>query len=181
MVHDIHNSLHNKLYGKLISFKKQIGLVEDADKDLYHSAILLKNMAIVRKEYPVSLDFMIEELSKGSGKLRPVFQEMLTIYRSGKYDDAFIYFEENVSSGYAAGFSSILSKMDKINPFELISQLDVFISIIMESRTTQAMKQAEKRSLIVTAFATASELVCLVNFCVVAVFLDTLSKLRFIY
>jgi hypothetical protein len=71
--------------------------------------------------------------------------------------------------------------MDKINPFELVSQLDILISVIREERITKAMKQAERRSLIVTAFATASELVCLVNFCVVAVFLDMLSKLRFIY
>ena len=181
MVHDIYNSLHNKLYGKLISFQKQIGLIDDAEKDLYHSAILLKNMAIVRKDYPVSLDFMIEELSKGAGKLRPVFQEMLTTYRSGRYDEAFRYFSDSVKSEYAVSFVSVLSKMDKINPFELVSQLDILISVIREERITKAMKKAERRSLIVTAFATASELVCLVNFCVVAVFLDMLSKLRFIY
>ena len=181
MVHDFYIGLHNKLYSKLISVAKQIGLVEDAEKDLYHSAILLKNMAVVRKDYPVSLDYMIEELSKGSGKLRPVFQDTLTIYRSGRYDEAFSYFSETVSSDYAEGFASILSKMDKINPFELVSQLDVFISVIKEARITAAMKQAERRSLIVTGFATASELTCMVNFCVVVVFLDMLAKLRFIF
>ena len=181
MVHGLYTGLHNKLYSKLISVAKQIGLVEDAEKDLYHSAILLKNMAVVRKEYPVSLDYMIEELSKGSGKLRPVFQDTLTIYRSGRYDEAFSYFSETVSSDYAEGFASILSKMDKINPFELVSQLDVFISVIKEARITAAMKQAERRSLIVTGFATASELTCMVNFCVVVVFLDMLAKLRFIF
>ena len=71
--------------------------------------------------------------------------------------------------------------MDKINPFELVSQLDVFISVIKEARITAAMKQAERRSLIVTGFATASELTCMVNFCVVVVFLDMLAKLRFIF
>ncbi len=138
-------------------------------------------MAIVRKDYPVSLDYMIEELSKGSGKLRPVFQDTLTIYRSGRYDEAFSYFSETVSSDYAEGFASILSKMDKINPFELVSQLDVFISVIKEARITAAMKHAERRSLIVTGFAAASELTCMMNFCVVVVFLDMLAKLRFIF
>ena len=181
MVHDIFNSLHNKLHGKLISFQKQVGLIDDAEKDLYHSAILLKNMAIVRKEYPVSLDFMIEELTKGSVKLRPAFQEMLTIYRSGRYEEAFRYFSDSVKSEYSEAFVSILSKMDRINPFELVSQLDILISVIKEERITRSMKQAERRSVIVTAFAAASELICLVNFCVVAVFLDMLAKLRFIY
>lgn len=181
MVHDISNSLHNKLYGKLISVAKQIGLVEDTEKDLYHSAILLKNMAIVRKDYPVSLDYMLEELSKGGGKLKPVYQDTLNIYRSGRYDEAFSYFSNIVSSEYASGFASILSKMDKINPYELVSQLDVFISVIKESRITASMRQAERRSLIITGFATASELLCMVNFCVVVVFLDMLAKLRLIF
>lgn len=138
-------------------------------------------MAIVRKDYPVSLDFMMEELSKGAGKLRPVYQEMLNIYRSGRYEEAFSYFTGSVKSGYSATFVSILSKMDKINPYELVSQLDILISVIKEDRITQSMKQAERRSVIITAFATASELVCLVNFCVVCVFLDMLAKLKFIY
>ena len=181
MVHNFYTGLHNKLYNKLISVAKQIGLVEDAEKDLYHSAILLKNMAIVRKDYPVSLDYMIEELSKGAGKLRTVFQDTLTIYRSGRYDEAFSYFSSAVSYDYADGFASILSKMDKINPFELVSQLDVFISVIKEARITASMKQAERRSLIITGFATASELTCMMNFCVVVVFLDMLAKLRFIF
>lgn len=181
MVHDIYNSLHNKLYDKLISFSKQIGLVEDAERDLYHSAILLKNMAIVRKDHPVSLDYIIEELSGGAGKLRPVFQDMLTIYRSGRYEEAFRYFGDSVKSAHAGSFASILSKMDSINPYELVSQLDILISVIKEARITDAMKQAERRSLIITGFATASELICMVNFCVVAVFLDTLDKLKFIY
>ncbi len=138
-------------------------------------------MAIVRKDFPVSLDFMMEELAKGAVKLKPVFQEMLTIYRSGRYEEAFTYFRETVRSDYSGSFSSLLSKMDRINPYELVSQLDILISVIKEDRMTRSLKQAEKRSLIVTAFAAASELVCLVNFCVVAVFLDMLSKLRFIF
>ena len=138
-------------------------------------------MAIVRKDFPVSLDYMLEELSKGSGKLKPVFQYTLNIYRSGKYDEAFGYFSDAVASEYASGFASILSRMDKINPYELVTQLDVFISVIKEARITASMKQAERRSMVITGFAAASELICLMNFCVVVVFLDMLAKLKFIF
>ena len=138
-------------------------------------------MAVVRKDYPVSLDYMIEELAKGSGKLKPVFQDTLSIYRSGRYEEAFSYFANTVSSQYAEGFASILSKMDKINPYELVTQLDVYISVIKEARITASMRQAERRSLIITGFAAASELLCLVNFCVVVVFLDMLARLKFIF
>ena len=181
MADDIFISLRNKLYRKLIFVGKQIGLVDDSEKDLYQAAILLKNLAIVKKEYPVSLDYMLEELTRDSGTLKPVFQETLSIYRSGKYDEAFRFFGNSVRSKYGRNFAMILSKLDKINPYELVSQIDVYIGVIREVRTTEAMKQAERRSLIVTVFATASMFTCLINFCVVVVFLDTLAGLRFIF
>lgn len=173
------NSLRNKLYGKLISFGKQIGLVEDSEKDLYQAAILLKNLAIVRKDYPVSLDYILEELAKDSGTLKPVFQKTLSIYRGGRYDEAFKYFADSVRSRYGKNLAMILSKMDKINPYEIVTQIDVYIGIIREVRTTEAMKQAERRSLVITAFATASVFTLMINFCVVVVFLDTLNNLQF--
>ncbi len=181
MAHNIIIGLRNKLYRKLIFIGKQIGLVEDSERDLYQAAILLKNLAIVRKEYPVSLDYILEELSSDAGTLKPVFQETLVIYRSGRYDEAFKFFAGAVKSRYGKNFALILSKLDRINPYELVSQIDIFIGIIREVRTTEAIKQAERRSLVITAFATASVFAVLVNFCVVVVFLDTLSNLRFIY
>ena len=173
------NSLRNKLYGKLISFGKQIGLVEDSEKDLYQAAILLKNLAIVRKDSPVSLDYILEELAKDSGTLKPVFQKTLSIYRGGRYDEAFKFFADSVRSRYGKNLAMILSKMDKINPYEIVTQIDVYIGIIREVRTTEAMKQAERRSLVITAFATASVFTLMINFCVVVVFLDTLNNLQF--
>ena len=138
-------------------------------------------MAIVRKKYPVSLDYILEELSRGSSKRRPVFQKMLSLYRSGRYDEAFEYFEGSVNSKYSGIFVSLLSKIDKINPYELASQLDIYIDAVREARVTTQMKQAERRSLIITAFAASAVLAGLVNFCVVVVFLDTLSGLRYIF
>ena len=138
-------------------------------------------MAIVRKDHPVSLDYMIEELSKGSRDLRPVYQKTLSILRSGRENEASRYFTEAVASPRAGDFASILFKMDKIDPYELTSQLSVFIEIMREIRVTKAMKQAERRSLIITAFAACSALCALVNFCVVVVFLDTLSGLKYIF
>ena len=84
-------------------------------------------------------------------------------------------------SRYGKSFAGLLSKMDRINPYELVSQIDVFIGIIREVRTTEAMKQAERRSLIVTVFAAASVFTIMINFCVVVVFLDTLSNLQFYF
>ena len=135
----------------------------------------------MRKEYPVSLDYMLEELSRDSGSLRPVFRETLSIYRSGKYDEAFRFFGDSVKSRYGRSFARMLSKMDKINPYEMVSQIDIFIGLIREIRTTEAMKHAERRSIIITIFATASMFACLVNFCVVVVFLGTLANLRFAF
>ena len=181
MVHDFIIDLHNKLYGKFISIGKQIGFIADHDRDLYHSAILLKNLAIVRKDYPVSLDYMLEELSRDAGSLTPIFQETLSVYRSGRYDEAFGFFAKAVRSRYGRSFASLMSKMDRINPYELVGQIDIFLGVIREVRMTASMKQAQRRSLVIMALAAASALCVLVNFCVVVVFLDTLENLRFIF
>ncbi len=133
----------------------------------------------MRKDYPVSLDYILEELAKDSGTLKPVFQKTLSIYRGGRYDEAFKYFADSVRSRYGKNLAMILSKMDKINPYEIVTQIDVYIGIIREVRTTEAMKQAERRSLVITAFATASVFTLMINFCVVVVFLDTLNNLQF--
>ena len=181
MVHHLLNTLHNKLYGKLILFAKQAGLVEAPEKDLYHAAILLKDLCIVRKYHPVSLDYMLEELSHSSGSLKPVFQKTLALYRTQGSDAAFRYFSDRLDSKYARNLALLMSKMDKIDPAELVSQIDIFIGIIREVRTTEAMKTAERRAAVCTFLAAAAFFALMIDFLVVVVFMDTLESLRFLY
>lgn len=181
MVHDLINTLHNKLYGKLIFFTKQAGLVEAQESDLYHAAILLKDLCIVRKHHPVSLDYMLEELSMDSGSLRPVFQKTLSLYRAQDSSKAFRYFAERMDSKYGRNFALLLSKMDKIDPAELVTQIDIFIGVIREVRVTASMRAAERRAALCTFLAASACFAVLIDFLVVVVLTDTLESLRFLY
>lgn len=181
MVHGILNTLHNKLYGKLVLLAKQAGFVEAPEKDLYHAAILLKDLCIVRRYHPVSLDYMLEEMSVGSGTLRPLFQKTLALYRTKDSEKAFEYFGNRLDSKHGRNFAMLMSKMDRIDPAELVPQIDIFIGVIREVRTTEAMKASERRAALCTFLAAAAFFALLINFLVVVVFMDTLESLRFLY
>jgi len=181
MAHNFIYTVRDFCHGQFVLFRVKAGLIGSKDKDLYQSAILLKNLSIVRKEFPLSADYMMEEISKMSGSLKPVFQEMLSIYRGGDPESAFDFFEKAVDTKNGTSFSMILSKLDKINPGELVTRLDVFIDMVREARKTQAIREAERNAVVSTALSTALILSLLINFCVVVVFLDTLNTLNSIF
>ena len=150
---------------------------KELDDELYDSCITLKNLAIVQKEQPLSGDFILEQLLDNSKKLKPIYSEMLSLYRSGKDDEAFSLFNRRIGTKTAKNFAMILSKLDKINPNELIEQVVVFQEIVSEQRLTKGVKKADQDSIITTVFATATIFAILLNFAVVVVFMDTMSAM----
>lgn len=115
---------------------------------------------------------------ENSGRLRPVYEEMLTLYRSGRDKEAFQTFAERTGSRTGRNFAAILSKLDRINPSELVKQMEVFQNVMAEERMTSALRSAQRRSIIATVWATAAVFALLINFAVVVVFLDALSMLE---
>lgn len=148
------------------------------DEELYGSVITLKNLAIVQKERPFSADYIYEALMENSGRLRPVYEEMLTLYRGGRDKDAFEVFAERTGTRNGRNFAAILAKLDRINPAELVKQMEVFQNVMAEARMTEALKSAQRRSIIVTVWAAAAVFALLINFAVVVVFLDALTMLE---
>ena len=53
--------------------------------------------------------------------------------------------------------------------------------MMAEKRMTQAMKIAQRNSVLTTVWSTATVFAFLINFAVVAVFLDTLTMLKTIF
>ena len=115
---------------------------------------------------------------ENSGRLRPVYEEMLTLYRGGRDKDAFEVFAERTGTRNGRNFAAILAKLDRINPAELVKQMEVFQNVMAEARMTAALKSAQRRSIIVTVWATAAVFALLINFTVVVVFLDALTMLE---
>ena len=118
---------------------------------------------------------------ENSSSLKPVYEEMISLYRSGRDEEAFRVFGERTGSRTGRNFAAILSKLDKINPAELVKQMEVFQNVMAEERMTAALKSAQRNSIIATMWATAAMFALLINFAVVVVFLDALATLESLF
>jgi len=148
------------------------------DREIFSSCLLLKNLAVMKQDAPVSADYMLEQLKDNSFLLRHVYEDMIRDYRNGDYENACLRLKAEVGSRAAALFSHILSKMDQVNPAELVSYMHSFEESFEEERMTQAMKSNERKSLICTAASMAAVLAVLMNFTAVAVFMNMHDMLQ---
>ena len=151
------------------------------EPELFDSCITLKNLALVCIEKPLSADFIYETLMENGGRLKPVYTEMLSLYRLGAGEKAFETFGKRIGTSSGKKFAAILSKIEKINPAELISQMEVFQNMMAEKRTTRAMAQVQRRSVLTTTWAAATIFALLINFVIVVVLLSTLNLLNNIF
>ena len=116
-----------------------------SDDELYKSCVLLKNLVIVTKDAKLSAEHIFERLMENSGSLRPVYGRLISLYRSGRDEEAFKVLAETVGTREARTFGLILSKLDKMGPEELREQMDIFQRDITEKKVTAAMKQAQEQ------------------------------------
>lgn len=147
------------------------------EQELFGSCIMLKNMAIVQRDLPMSADHILEQLLANSCGLRNVYSEILFRWRGGQGTGAFDVLGERIGTKAARNFAFILSRMDHINPGELVIAMESFEEDFAGYRMTRAMKRASRKSLITTMAATASIFAILMNFSIVVVFMDMLSML----
>ena len=68
---------------------------ENLELELYDSCLTLKNLAMVSGSKPFSGEFIYGMLMENAFRLRPVYREMLLLYRQGRDEEAFSYFAEN--------------------------------------------------------------------------------------
>ena len=147
------------------------------ERELFHSCVVLKNLAIVHQSLPMSADFMLEQLMEASRPLRNIYGEMLSLYRKGEQDAAFQVISKRIPTKASRDFARILSKLDYILPSDLVLQMDGFEETFSAERKTKAMARAERKSLITTLTSTATVFAVLLNFTVVVIFLDTMRIL----
>jgi len=151
------------------------------ERELFHSCMMLKNLAIVHQSLPMSTDFLLEQLMESSQMLRPVYADILTDYRNGKQEEAFMGLYQKIPISSAQKLSRILCRLDDLQPAELVGQMNAFEESFAAEQKTKAMARAERKSLITTLASTATIFVVLLNFVVVVVFLDTLEVLSQLY
>lgn len=154
---------------------------ERMERELFNSCIVLKNLAMVHQDMPMSGDFILEQLMECSKSLKHVYADILSAYRLGQGEEAFQLLAERVPVKAAANFAAILSKVDKLNPAELKLHMAAFEETLTGERMTKGMSRTEKKSLITTMAATAAIFAILLNFTVVVVFMDTLKMVEQIF
>lgn len=160
----------------IVKNKKEI-----PDRELFRSSIILKNLSLVRRESPLSADYIYEKLMENSGYLRPMYAEMLSLYRSGRDEDASEVPVVYVGTKAAKNFALILSKLDKLNPDELVQQMDIFQDSMIDKQMTYAVKRVQRNSIIITTLSAISVFALLINFVVVVVFMDSMRLLSSIF
>ncbi len=162
---------------KFIMKKKK----EIPERELLKSSIILKNLSLVRKGTPMSADYIYEKLMENSGYLRPMYSQMITLYRNGRDEEAFKVPSEVIGTKTARNFAAILSKLDRLDPSELIEQMNVFQSSIAERQITVTVRKNQRNSIIMTAAAAVSVFALLINFTVVVVFMNSIEMLSKVF
>ena len=151
------------------------------EPEIYNSGLLLKNLALTRKEAAFSADYLYEKLMEHSEKLHPVYAEMLSLYRAGKDRDAFRLVAERCPTRAGRNFSLVLEKVGTIRPDELVDQMEVFQEMIRQQKMTEDIRRVQRNSLITTVMATAAVFLLVIDFAVVVVFMHTMTILDFVF
>ena len=118
---------------------------------------------------------------ENSDGLKPMYGRIISLYRSGRDEEAFRVPSETIGTRQARAFGQILSKLDKINPVELREQMDIFQRDITEKKVTEAMKQTQRNSVIITAMSALTVFALLVNFTVVVIFMKSIEMMGSVF
>ncbi len=173
---NLREKIESYLEGKRIKAQKKI-----LDGELFDSLMVLKNLSIVQQESPLSADFIFEKLLVNSKELKPYLAELILLYRQGNEKAAFEVFTEKIGSRHARTFGSVLAKLDKINPAEIVNQVVALQECLEDERVTKETKIADRNGVIATVCAAITIFVLLLNFTVVVVFMDTLKILEQVF
>lgn len=134
------------------------------DNELMNLITQLKNMIITQSDCPKSADYIIETLMKFSKYTTPVFMSTLSLIRRGETDEASRNFAKKFDTKLGSDFSTIIAKLDALNPAELLTQIEAFQSGIKEERRTKRIREQENNGHRVFAFASVLVAIVLLDY-----------------
>lgn len=176
-----------KIYGTIKSPFKTItdalskSRTEKLDREIYSSCIVLKNLAIVQSEKPQSADKIYEILMDCSKHLKPLYQEMISLYRTGRREEAFKGFAASIGTSSARSYMALLAKIDRINPSEMLDQVNSLLEAMSEKRLTDGIEKAQRNGAITITLSTLAIMAALGDFLIIVVYLDMLSGLSLVF
>lgn len=138
----------------------------------------LKSLAITKSERPPGSTFILEYLAKFTDKTRPMMERMQSLWAMGQKDQACEYFAAAIDTPEAETFTSIIRKIDSLNPIELKSQMELFQEDIRRKRETERIKENEVKSHLIYGVIIISLMAILINFLFVGIFIDMMGGLK---
>ena len=157
-------------------FKK--GQEEKIDKEVFQAMTQLKNLCIAQAEFPLSGDYMIEQVMKFSQVTKPAYSRMLIQWRLGDSEKACEIFADTLNTKMSRELSSIFLKLESMAPMELADHLSLYQSHIREERMTKHLRKQEMMSYVLYAPVIASAFAIMLNFMVVVIWLDTMDLMQ---
>ncbi len=151
------------------------------DQEIYDSSLLLKNLAIAGRTQAFSADYLYERLWEHSRYLKPIYAQMLSLYRSGHDREAFALMGSDCDTRAGRNFAMVLSKVGALPPDALVEQMEVFQEVMRQQRLTSDMKQVQRCSVVTTLVATTVMFIMLIDFAVVVVLLHTIDLVNGIF
>lgn len=152
------------------------------DRELSKLLTILKNLAITSKQKPLSTETVISILIRFSTKTRSVFTEYQSLYRLNKLDEAYEMFKKKTAcSRLGETFASILTKLDTMNPSEMVNQITIAQEAARENMVTRRIANDKMASDIAFIPILLQIVALLINFAAIVMFIDTMKQLTEIF
>lgn len=148
------------------------------DNELMNLITQLKNMIITQSDRPKSADYIIETLMKFSKYTTPIFMSTLSLIRRGDTNEASRNFAKKFDTKLGFDFSTIIAKLDALNPAELLTQIEAFQSGIKEERRTKRIREQENNGHRVFAFASVLVAIVLLDYLYI-LFVYLMTKMNY--
>lgn len=145
---------------------------EQMDREIFDAISFVRNIAAAGKGARVTADYLLEQLAQTEGALNVHYGRALSMLRSGRGSEIVGYFAGAVGTSMARDFMRLIIRWDQVSPDKLASTLLSYQSAMKEIRTTALKRKNELFSDLVFLPVIACVLLVLVNFIVVAYFIE---------
>lgn len=131
-----------------IIFLKFLQSIHNKKKDIeiYRILIQLKNVAVTQQEKPYSADYIINQLIKFADKTKNGFIQFLMYYNMGREEEAYEGFVKYIPTKIGSEVGTILLKLDKLQPMEMVEQINMVKERIRENHITEKHKKQNQVS-----------------------------------
>lgn len=147
------------------------------DKEIYRILIQLKNIAITQEEKPYSADYIINQLVKFAHITKDGFIKFLMYYNMGREDEAYQGFVRFVPTKMGSEVGSILLKLDKLLPIEMVEQINMVKERNRENHITEKHRKQNRVSDIIYLPIIIPVFILFLNFIMITLWIPKIEGL----